>query len=317
MKHLNSYKVFESVDDINLIIDDYIKECKWDIENSLANCAFFAKDFYQWCQSKGIDCKLVYCEQSAPDDVREDHIIPMVDNNLIDFVYTDKGVSKTVRENSIDALNRQMTPERTNLNEFKDKYSKWGYHTPTIISYDEAYGENGMCQTIELKETIKVPIEVGDTVLGGRFKNKKIVVKKIGKNKKGDITINDKPLLKFRLVKESLQEDVDYYLRHLEDDNFLFEVGTDYFRIFKPINGTEYYYTNCKPFQWSEIAGEIERYVSELEDKSIDYCYVMEQAKPIDTRFALHLSRTQITPHSLLDQTFDCGEIFSFTIAFK
>jgi hypothetical protein len=50
-------------------------------------------------------------------------------------------------------------------------------------------------------EMVNIDIEVGDTVLGGRFKNKKIVVKKIGKNKKGDITINDKPLLKFRLTK--------------------------------------------------------------------------------------------------------------------
>jgi hypothetical protein len=50
-------------------------------------------------------------------------------------------------------------------------------------------------------EMINIDIKVGDTVLGGRFKNKKIVVNKIGKNKKGDITINDKPLLKFRLVK--------------------------------------------------------------------------------------------------------------------
>jgi hypothetical protein len=50
-------------------------------------------------------------------------------------------------------------------------------------------------------EMIEVPIKVGDTVLSGKFKNKKIVVKKIGKNKKGDITINDKPLLKFRIVK--------------------------------------------------------------------------------------------------------------------
>ena len=50
-------------------------------------------------------------------------------------------------------------------------------------------------------EMIKIDIEVGDTILGGRFKNKKIVVKKIGKNDKGDITINNKPLLKFRLMK--------------------------------------------------------------------------------------------------------------------
>lgn len=51
-------------------------------------------------------------------------------------------------------------------------------------------------------EDIKIPIEVGDTILGGKFKNRKLVVKKIGKNKKGDITINDKPLLKFRIIKE-------------------------------------------------------------------------------------------------------------------
>ena len=51
-----------------------------------------------------------------------------------------------------------------------------------------------------LKEVIKVPIKVGDTVLGGKFKNKRIVVKSIGKNEKGDITINGRPLLKYRIL---------------------------------------------------------------------------------------------------------------------
>tara|TARA_R100001015_G_C4619074_1_gene175684 strand:+ start:386 stop:1231 length:846 start_codon:yes stop_codon:yes gene_type:complete len=50
------------------------------------------------------------------------------------------------------------------------------------------------------KEDINVPINVGDTVKGGKFKNKSIKVKSIGKNDKGDITINDKPLMKFRLT---------------------------------------------------------------------------------------------------------------------
>jgi hypothetical protein len=53
----------------------------------------------------------------------------------------------------------------------------------------------------EFHEAIKVPISIGDTVLGGKFKNKKVKVKSIGKNDKGDITINGKPLLKFRLMK--------------------------------------------------------------------------------------------------------------------
>jgi hypothetical protein len=51
-----------------------------------------------------------------------------------------------------------------------------------------------------MNEDIKVPIKIGDTVLGGRFKNKKIIVKEIGKNEKGDITINGRPLLKYRLL---------------------------------------------------------------------------------------------------------------------
>ena len=58
-----------------------------------------------------------------------------------------------------------------------------------------------------LKEDIKIPIKVGDTVLGGKFKNKRIVVKSISKNDKGDITINGKPLLKFRLLDEAAKRD--------------------------------------------------------------------------------------------------------------
>ena len=53
-------------------------------------------------------------------------------------------------------------------------------------------------------EDITIPINVGDTVLGGKFKNKRIVVKSIDKNEKGDITINGKPLMKFRLVNEQI-----------------------------------------------------------------------------------------------------------------
>lgn len=53
------------------------------------------------------------------------------------------------------------------------------------------------------KNGIYIPIKVGDTVLGGRFKNKKIVVKTIDKDEKGQICINGKPLLKVRLIDKS------------------------------------------------------------------------------------------------------------------
>ena len=56
-------------------------------------------------------------------------------------------------------------------------------------------------------EDINIPISVGDTILGGKFKNKRIVVKSIGKNEKGDITINGKPLLKYRTLDEATKRD--------------------------------------------------------------------------------------------------------------
>jgi len=51
-------------------------------------------------------------------------------------------------------------------------------------------------------EDITLSINVGDEILGGKFKNKKVKVKEIGENDKGDITINGKPLLRFRISKK-------------------------------------------------------------------------------------------------------------------
>lgn len=64
--------------------------------------------------------------------------------------------------------------------------------------------ENKIRQFIRqiLFEDIKIPINVGDEILGGKFKNKKVIVKDIGENEKGDITINGKPLLRFRIPKK-------------------------------------------------------------------------------------------------------------------
>jgi hypothetical protein len=63
-------------------------------------------------------------------------------------------------------------------------------------------GDRMVPNCVPITEDINIPINVGDVVLGGKFKNKRIVVKSIDKNEKGDITINGKPLLKFRMVQE-------------------------------------------------------------------------------------------------------------------
>ena len=51
-------------------------------------------------------------------------------------------------------------------------------------------------------EDVKVPVNIGDTVLMGKFKNKKVVVKSIDWNEKGDMLINGRPALKFRILKK-------------------------------------------------------------------------------------------------------------------
>jgi len=54
-----------------------------------------------------------------------------------------------------------------------------------------------------INEDISIPINIGDTVLMGKFKNKRVVIKSITKNEKGDYLINGKPAFKFRLIKET------------------------------------------------------------------------------------------------------------------
>jgi len=62
----------------------------------------------------------------------------------------------------------------------------------------------------QLSEGVDLPIEIGDTVRMGKFKNKKVVVKSIDWNEKGDLLINGRPALKFRITKNDIDEKVDY-----------------------------------------------------------------------------------------------------------
>ena len=53
-----------------------------------------------------------------------------------------------------------------------------------------------------MKESISLDIKVGDILLGGKYKNKRVVVKTIGKDENGQPTINGKPLLNYRIEKQ-------------------------------------------------------------------------------------------------------------------
>jgi hypothetical protein len=57
-----------------------------------------------------------------------------------------------------------------------------------------------------LREAITLDIKVGDTLMGGKFYNKKTIVKTIEKDDKGGYLINGKPLLRFRIINKDETE---------------------------------------------------------------------------------------------------------------
>ena len=108
----------------------------------------------------------------------------------------------------------------------------------------------------QLNEMIKLDIKVGDTIMGGKFKNKKVIVKDIGKNEKGDVTINGKPLLRFRIIKEN-----NIHLRRRESimkeklDSIIQNRFTDEFSLqFIPF---EHFRLHISDYVGTEIANEL------------------------------------------------------------
>ena len=101
-----------------------------------------------------------------------------------------------------------------------DAYSKWFKHVTrkaSLVGYsivngletnkdekeqslDSQSGDKKSQDEFEnsLKEVIKLPVEIGDTLLMGKFKNKKVVVKSIGEDEHGLPTINGKKVVTFR-----------------------------------------------------------------------------------------------------------------------
>ena len=81
---------------------------------------------------------------------------------------------------------------------------------------DDAYDKLMTMEGV-LKEDIKIPIKVGDTVKMGRFKNKKVKIKSIKWNEKGDLLFNGRPALKFRIPKKQVSECVAFSKKFGDD----------------------------------------------------------------------------------------------------
>jgi tRNA nucleotidyltransferase/poly(A) polymerase len=130
-----------------------------------------------------------------------------------------------------------------------DAYSKWFKHVTrkaALVGYelvkgldinkdekeqslDSQKGDKKAQEEYEasLNENIVLPIKVGDTIMTGRFKNKKTVVKSIGKDEHGMPTINGRKVVNFRMVKEGFISELAGTEVKCEKCNHQWEIESD------------------------------------------------------------------------------------------
>ena len=73
---------------------------------------------------------------------------------------------------------------------------------------------------------ITIDVKVGDTILVGKFKNKKMKIKDIGVDKHGMPTINGRKVVNFRIpksVEEKIVRDKDGYGKYDKNDDSEFD----------------------------------------------------------------------------------------------
>lgn len=159
---------------------------------------------------------------------------------------------------------------------------------------------------IKTFEDINIPIKIGDVVLGGKFKNRKIIIKKIGKNKKGDITVNDKPLLKYRIIKESLSdEDIKSYLAYLIDDMYNIKITSNTIVINNPIRKNANYFgklntNNFILMEWNDIKYDIIPFI-ESYFNDIYEIYVLVPSSTTDGNNRVMCDKSDIIKNGDLD----------------
>ena len=130
-----------------------------------------------------------------------------------------------------------------------DAYSKWFKHVTrkaSLVGYsivkgletnkdekeqslDSQKGDKKSQDEFEnsLKEAITLPVSVGDTILTGRFKNKKTVIKTIGTDEHGMPTINGRKVVNFRMIKEGFIAELAGTEVKCEKCNHQWEIESD------------------------------------------------------------------------------------------
>ena len=152
------------------------------------------------------ECYLIYADSNYGED---DECVPAI-------FATNSIKKKDLFDSTYDDDICVIDTERANVQWYKDAHFDGG-DTKHIVTFEDisedairliykgtggdTWNHHDDETELTISEMIKLDIKVGDTLMGGKFKNKKVIVKTIEKNDKGDITINGKPLLRFRIVK--------------------------------------------------------------------------------------------------------------------
>ena len=152
------------------------------------------------------ECYLLYADSNYGED---DECVPAI-------FATNSVKKKELFDSTYDDDVWVIDTERANVQWYKDAHFDGG-DTKHIVTFEDipvdairliykgtggdTWNHHDDETELTISEMIKLDIKVGDTLMGGKFKNKKVIVKTIEKNDKGDITINGKPLLRFRIVK--------------------------------------------------------------------------------------------------------------------
>ena len=152
------------------------------------------------------ECYLIYADSNYGED---DECVPAI-------FATNSVKKKELFDSTYDDDVWVIDTERANVQWYKDAHFDGG-DTKHIVTFEDipvdairliykgtggdTWNHHDDETELTISEMIKLDIKVGDTLMGGKFKNKKVIVKTIEKNDKGDITINGKPLLRFRIIK--------------------------------------------------------------------------------------------------------------------
>ena len=153
------------------------------------------------------ECYLIYADSNYGED---DECVPAI-------FATNSVKKKELFDSTYDDDVWVIDTERANVQWYKDAHFDGG-DTKHIVTFEDipvdairliykgtggdTWNHHDDETELTISEMIKLDIKVGDTLMGGKFKNKKVIVKTIEKNDKGDVLINGKPLLRFRIIKE-------------------------------------------------------------------------------------------------------------------